>query len=150
MASSWWQRVGGKLIPMELGSPSIQGSSGSCRSHGSQPNPTLAVATSTPSLPTVETTPLFSYTSHSGGTCSGPAGWPADTQHAGVAKKLLKKYQDVVGASTRLPTVKQAVEHRDHHCQAGVLPLQRVGSRETDHRQGGVCDHGVPRDHQEV
>ena len=46
--------------------------------------------------------------------------------------------------------VKQAVEHRDHHCQAGVLPLQRVGSRETDHRQGGVCDHGVPRDHQEV
>ena len=60
-----------------------------------------AVPPSTPSLPTVEAP----------STGSGSSGQLAASRHVGAAKRLLQKYQAVVGASKRLPPVKHVVEH---------------------------------------
>ena len=60
-----------------------------------------AVAPKTPSLPTVEAP----------STGGGSSGQLAASQHVGDAKRLLHKYQTVVGASKRLPLIKHAVEH---------------------------------------
>ena len=59
------------------------------------------VPPSTPSIPTVEAP----------STGGGSSGQLAASQHVGDAKRLLHKYQAVVGASKRLPLVKHAVEH---------------------------------------
>ena len=61
----------------------------------------LVVPPSTPSIPTVEAP----------STGGGSSGQLAASQHVGDAKRLLHKYQAVVGASKRLPLVKHAVEH---------------------------------------
>ena len=92
--------------------------------------PPLVVSTSSPSL---LTGPPSSPSLPTGEACadSSPTGPAADTQHEGTAKKLLKKYKDVVGANKKLPPVKSAVEHliettaaRPVSSLSGWLPLR--------------------------
>ena len=86
---------GGKLIQLEQGKPTNAAVVTGVVSVAPLP----AVAPSTPSLPLVEA------------PYSGSSGQLAASQHVGDAKRLLHKYQAVVGASKRLPLVKHAVEH---------------------------------------
>ena len=82
--------------------PSSRPPQGSKRHVGAAKQPKVAlppaVASSTPSLPTVEAP-------------SSGSRQLAATQHVGAAKRLLMKYQAVVGANKWLPPVKHAVEH---------------------------------------
>ena len=70
--------------------------------------PPLVVATSSPSPPTVEAPPLHLHLGHWDNGSTGPS---PDSRYAGEAKRLFKKYKDVVGPSKKLPPLKHVVEH---------------------------------------
>ena len=64
--------------------------------------------------PAAGSAPLYTFTSHSveaPSTGGGSSGQLAASLHVGAAKRLLQKYQAVVGASKWLPPIKHAVEH---------------------------------------